>query len=127
MAVQGYVNLEPKESRIVVPVLDAAGTTVPLEMVIDTGFTGYMTLPSWVTRPLGLERGEEQRMILADGQVVSMPVCRATVIWHGRPTRIDVLELDARPVIGMSLLWGSDLAMTVRENGRVSITQPPET
>ena len=47
MAVQGYVNLEPKESRIVVPVLDAAGTTVPLEMVIDTGFTGYMTLPSW--------------------------------------------------------------------------------
>ena len=126
MAVEGYVNLEPKEPRIVVPVLDAVGTAVPLEMVIDTGFTGFMTLRPWVTRALGLERVEERRMILADGQIITTPTCLATVIWHGDPTQIDVLEVDARPVIGMSLLWDSDIAMVVRENGSVVITATPQ-
>lgn len=126
MAVEGYVNLEPKEPRIIVPVLDAAGTAVPLEMVIDTGFTGFMTLRPWVTRALGLEIVEERRMILADGQIITTPTCLATVIWHGNPTQIDVLEVDARPVIGMSLLWNSDIAIAARENGRVVITAPPQ-
>ena len=124
MAMEGYVNAEPKEPRITVAVLDFAGTAVSLEMVIDTGFTGFMTLTPRVTRTLGLERGGERLMILADGQVVATPICRATVIWHGNPTRIDVLELDARPVVGMSLLWNSDIAIAARDNGRVVITAP---
>ena len=64
-------------------------------------------------------------MMLADGQVVTTPTYLATVIWHDNPTRIPVLELDARPVIGMSLLWNSDIAIAVRENGRVIVTPPP--
>ena len=124
---QGYVSAEPKEPRIIVPVLDADGTPVPLEMAIDTGFTGFMTLRPRVTLALGLERGEDRRMMLADGQVISTPTCWATAIWHGNPTRIPVLEIDSRPVIGMSLLWDSDLTMQTRENGLVSITVPAET
>ena len=54
---QGYVNAEPKEPRIIVLVLDADGTPVPLEMAIDTGFTGFMTLHPRVALALGLERG----------------------------------------------------------------------
>lgn len=126
MAMEGYVNLEPKEPRIVVPVLDTSGDAVPLEMVIDTGFTGFMTLRPWATRALGLEGAEERKMMLADGQVISTPTCLATVIWNGNPTQIPVLEIDARPVIGMSLLWNSDVAIAVRENGRVTITEATE-
>ena len=124
MAMEGYVNLEPKESRIIVPVLDAAGIAAPLEMAIDTGFTGFMTLRPRAIRAMGLERGQDRKMMLADGQVIDTPTWLATAIWHGKPTKIDVLELDARPVVGMSLLWGSDLAVQARPNGRVSITQP---
>ena len=127
MAMEGYVNLEPKEPRIVVPVLDTSGDAVPLEMVIDTGFTGFMTLRPWVTRALGLESGTERKMMLADGQIVTTPTYRATAIWHGSPLQIDVLELDARPVIGMSLLWNSDVAIAARENGRVTITEASQT
>ena len=127
MAMEGYVNLEPKEPRIVVPVLDTSGDAVPLEMVIDTGFTGFMTLRPRITHALRLERAEERRMMLADGQVISTPTYLATVIWHGNPTRILVLEIDSRPVIGMSLLWNSDVAIAARENGRVTISKAPET
>ena len=122
MAMQGYVNAEPKEPRIIVPVLDTDGTPVPLEMTLDTGFTGFMTLRPRVTLALGLERGEDRMTMLTDGQVISTPTCWATVILHGNPTRIPVLELDARPVIGMSLLWNSDIAIAARENGRVLVT-----
>ena len=66
-------------------------------------------------------------MMLADGQIVTTPTYRATVIWHDSPLQIDVLELDARPVIGMSLLWNSDVAIAARENGRVTITRATET
>lgn len=127
MAMEGYVNLEPKELRIVVPVLDTSGEAVPLEMVIDTGFTGFMTLRPRVARALGLERAEERRMMLADGQIITTLTYQATAIWHGNPTRIPVLEIDARPVIGMSLLWDSDITIAARENGRVTITEPAET
>ena len=120
---EGYVNAEPKESRITVTILDAVGTAVPLEMAIDTGFTGFMTLPPSVAHALNLERGYDRRMMLADGQIITTPTYLGTVIWHGNPTIIDVLELDARPVIGMSLLWDSDVAMSVRENGPVVITE----
>ena len=125
MAMEGYVNPEPKESRIIVPVLDAAGIAAPLEMAIDTGFTGFMTLRPREIRAMGLERGQDRKMMLADGQVIDTLTWLATAIWHGKPTKIDVLELDARPVVGMSLLWGSDLAVQVRANGRVAITQQP--
>ena len=121
-AMEGYVNAEPKEPRLTVLILDAAGIAVPLEMAIDTGFTGFMTLPFLVAQALGLESDEERRMMLADGQIVVTPTYRATVIWHGSPLEIDVLELDTRPVIGMSLLWDSDIAVAVRENGRVVVT-----
>lgn len=123
---QGYVNAEPKEPRIIVLVLDADGTPVPPEMAIDTGFTGFMTLRPRVALALGLERGEDRRMMLADGQVISTPTCWATAIWHGNTTRIPVLEIDARPVIGMSLLWNSDVAIAVRENGGVTIAEGVE-
>ncbi len=123
MTMQGYVNLYPKEPRLTVAVLDPSGTAVPLEMVIDTGFTGFMTLPSMATRVLGLEKSENRMVKLADGQVVTTPTCLATVIWHGRPARIPVLEIDDRPVIGMSLLWNSDVFMSARENGRVLVSE----
>ena len=126
MAMEGYVNAEPKEPRLAVLILNASGIAVPLEMTIDTGFTGFMTLRPWATRALGLESGKERRMMLADGQIVTTPTYRATAIWHGNPLQIDVLELDARPVIGMSLLWNSDVAIAARENGRVTITEATE-
>ena len=120
---QGYVNADPREPRITVPILDATETAVLLEMAIDTGFTGFMTLPPPIARSLNLERGYDRKMMLADGQIITTPTYLGTVIWHGNPTKIDVLEIDARPVIGMSLLWNSDIAISVRENGRVSVTE----
>ena len=127
MAMTGHVSLAEPELRMTVSILDNRGTAFPIEVVIDTGFTGYMTLTVETVRTLQLERTRDRRMQLADGSPRRIPAYYATIIWHGSPITIPALAMPGKPLIGMSLLLGSDLAMAVRQNGRVSITQPPET
>jgi hypothetical protein len=51
--IPGTVNAR-HEILIRVPIRDAAGQEQPVEVVLDTGFTGSLTLPSaWIAR-LGL-------------------------------------------------------------------------
>ena len=126
MPMIGYVSATEPEPRLTVQVLDHRGTAVPIEAVIDTGFTGYMTLPIDVVHSLRLEQTTDRRMRLADGRVRRLPTYSARVIWHGNPITVSTPAIPGKPLIGMSLLWNSDVAMAVQENGRVVINEPPQ-
>ena len=123
MAMGGYVSTAPRESRLTVDILDNGGTATPIEFAIDTGFTGFMTLPTEVIGNLGLQRlADDHPVILSHGQSFVTSIYGAIVIWHGSARRVIVIAMPGRPTIGMHLLWGSDVAIAVRENGRVAIT-----
>ena len=125
MAMEGYVSTAPRESRLTVDILDNGGTATPIEFAIDTGFTGFMTLPTEVIGDLGLQHlADDQPMILSHGQSFVTSIYAAMAIWHGVTMRIIVIAMPGRPTIGMHLPWGSDVAIAVRENGRVAITDP---
>ena len=124
MTMEGYVSADGPEPRLTVDVLDRRGTAVPVEVVIDTGFTGFITLPIRIINALGLEQVDNRMLRLADGRSRMVPAYLATVVWHGIPRSVRVITLNREPLIGMSLLWNSDLAMSVREGGRVLVTQP---
>ena len=124
---EGYVSVDGPEPRLTVTILDYRGTAVPVEAVIDTGFTGFMTLPDAVINALRLEQNRNRRMRLADGRIRQFETYFATVIWHGSPITVSALVMPGRPLIGMSLLWNSDVAIAARENGRVTITEAAET
>ena len=126
MALEGYVSSSPREPRLTVEIVDNCGTRYPTEVVIDTGFTGSMALPPDIISNLRLVRTRPRRVSLADGNLLTVPTHAAIIIWHGSFRRIRVLELAGKPVLGMSLLWNSDIAIAVRENGRVSITAPTQ-
>ncbi|MDP9479560.1 MAG: hypothetical protein M3R38_28485 [Actinomycetota bacterium] len=51
-----------------------------IEAVIDTGFTGYLTLPADVAASLGLSERGSERFILADGSEAVLPVYRGRVL-----------------------------------------------
>ena len=124
MAMEGYVSASPREPRLTVDILDYRGAALPTEVVIDTGFTGSMALPSDIISDLQLQRTRHRRVSLADGNPVTVPTYAAMIIWHGTIRRVRVLELADKPLIGMSLLWNSDIAIAARDNGRVVITAP---
>lgn len=94
--------------------------------MIDTGFTGYLTLPPMLIAQWQLiMRGYEQ-VVLADGQVSTFEVYQAEIDWHGQRRRVEVDATDSLPLIGMGLLYGSELRIQAISGGIVTVEVLPE-
>ena len=96
-----------------------------VDAVVDTGFTGYLTLrPATITALQLTWLGREQGT-LADGSVDLFDVYRATVIWDGQPRLVEVEAADVDALVGMALLERHSLTIEVRSGGTVSIKPLP--
>ena len=121
---EGYVNAFPREPRLPINVMDINGEPVPIDCVVDTGFTGFLALPSEIVFDLGLRWIQDTDLMLADGRSVASSLYAATAIWHGASRRVPVHCISGRPALGMSLLWRSDIEIAVRAGGRVLVSEP---
>ena len=92
-----------------------------VEAVLDTGFTGYLTLPSSLINHLKLQMAGNRRVALGDGNVVVLNMYLAKVLWDGHKREVLVLQADGGPLVGMSLLYGSRVMLEVVDNGNVTI------
>ena len=92
-----------------------------IEAVIDTGFTGFLTLPPAVMTDLRLRYRGRGWATLADGSEVPFDVYGVTVHWDGLPRHIEVDEADSTPLVGMRLLDSHNLNIEVVDGGRVVI------
>lgn len=98
-----------------------------IEAVVDTGYTGWLTLPLTVISGLRLRlRWQESvRGRLADGSERSLDVYEAEVFWNRHARRVPVDEVDAAPLVGMALLEGYELRMQIRSGGKITIKRLP--
>lgn len=96
-----------------------------IEAIIDTGFTGFLTLPQTLVVALGLPWLCRQAGVLADGRVELFDVYVATVVWDGGPRTIEVEAADTDPLVGMRLLERYSLRIDVVSGGPVTITAIP--
>jgi clan AA aspartic protease len=110
------------EATVQLTVIGADERQKQVRAVIDTGFTGSLTLPPAVVEALGLTWVTRQPGTLADGSTVLFDVYRAVVDWDGSARTVEVDASDAEPLLGMSLLVGHDLVMRVVASGNVTIT-----
>ena len=62
-------------------------------------------------------------MRLGHSERVIFPKYVATILWHGRPTQVRVLESEFHPLIGVGLLWGNNLSIDFAHDGDVAITE----
>ena len=92
-----------------------------IEVVIDTGFDGYLTLPGDLINRLGLRRAGRRHAILGDGNVVALELYRAKVLWHDEEHEVPVLRTDGGPLVGMALLEGNRVILDVVTDGTVRI------
>ncbi len=92
-----------------------------VEAVIDTGFTGFLSLPFSTISSLGLPWIFRDVGTLGDGSEVIFDMYRATVIWDGQLRVVDVAESDADPLVGMGLLYGFEIEIEAIEGGMVTI------
>jgi clan AA aspartic protease len=115
-------NLEP---RLLLTVRAASLQSHEVEVVIDTGFNGFLTLPPALIAALGLPWLCRQQGELADGSILVFDVYVAAVDWDGQPRSVEVEAADSQPLLGMALMQGSDLHMQVLPGGSVAITALP--
>lgn len=94
---------------------------IALEFVVDTGFTGELTLPPAAVAALGLPFVYNQAITLANDSDVEIPVHQATIVWQGSERFVHVFATGNRPLLGTALLAGCELVAQFAENGLVTV------
>ena len=117
--------VQAREPLIRLTIRGSHGCQQEIEAVVDTGYTGWLTLPPDVVAALNLRWQTFGRGILADGSVSAFDVYEAKVVWDGRLRRVFVDEFEATPLVGMALLRGYEYKMQVRARGKVTIKRLP--
>ena len=112
-----------QQALITIDVLDRVGRSQPLEVVVDTGFTGSLTLPTAVIGRLDLPSAGGRTFELANGESFDFDVYDGWVLWHGRRSRVVVLQAESTPLLGVELLWGSRLTVDALAGGTVEIEE----
>src|SRR3990170_7417278 len=100
--ITGVVN-NNLEATIQLKVRGANEQFEEIEAIIDTGFTGFLTLPLTVIEKLNLTWLCRQHGILANGEINIFDVYRATLIWDKQPINVEVDSIDSEPLVGMNL------------------------
>jgi clan AA aspartic protease len=119
--ITGVVNSD-LEATIRLIVRGADGHKRRITAVIDTGFDGWLSLPSAVIADLELVWDRQTYATLADGSEVLFDMYLGVVVWNRRRRLIAIDEAETTPLVGTALL--ADFAMTAqfRPRGRVKIT-----
>jgi clan AA aspartic protease len=120
----GVVNTH-HEATIDLIVQSANGQGHDIDAVIDTGFTGFLTLPTSLIAALGLTWRGYASAVLGDGSLQQFDVYAATVIWDGQARLVEIDAAETDPLVGMGLLYGQEVRIQAIDGGTVTIEALP--
>lgn len=118
--IEGVVNTA-HEAVVTLALHGSGGQTRDIKAVIDTGFSGFLTVTPALPAELGLDFRGTSRATLADGSEITFPSYSVTVLWDGQARYIEADAADTTPLVGMRLLDGHSLYVEVEDGGRVVI------
>ncbi len=118
--IEGVVNAA-YEPVVVLDVQGPSGQASEIEAIIDTGFTGFLTVTPALETELELALEGTSRATLADGSEVTFDVYDVAVLWDGQPKYVLADAADTTPLVGMRMLDRHNLNIDVEDGGRVVI------
>ena len=115
------------EAWVEIAIAGDDGALRTLAAIVDTGFTGWVTVPSSAMWGLGLTPSGTARSTMANGLETESVFCDAAVIWHDNAVDVLVDIMENAPLIGSDLLADSRLVIDWRDGGEVVIEEltPP--
>lgn len=93
-----------REAIIPVSVQDTHGHGQTIDAVLDTDYTGSLTLPPSLIAALGLPWRGYASAVLGDGSLQQFEVYAASVLWDGHVRVVEINAADTDPLVGMGLL-----------------------
>jgi clan AA aspartic protease len=118
--ITGAVNVM-RQAVVPLDMLDQSGAIQTEPAVVDTGFTGYITLDPQVVSSLNLTFVEVREYTLGNGADVGFNLFRAEVSWEGQRRTVLAVEAEGDALIGMSMLDGHTLTMDATIGGNVTV------
>lgn len=116
---QGRVNQRCEATLAIAVKSDQA--TQMVDAVIDTGYSGFLTLPSDTIKTLMLSWQGRDVATLGDGTFCTFDVYIGFVIWDGQYREIYINASETVPLIGMQLLQGYEVRIQAIAGGLVTI------
>jgi clan AA aspartic protease len=120
---QGYVNIGYE--AVISLVIKHNNRLKSINAVIDTGFTGFLSLPQSIIDELELPWSYSDFATLGDGSETLFDVHDATIIWDGQFREIEINSADTDPLLGMRMLRGFRLQVDTVQGGVVTIEALP--
>ena len=102
-------------------VLGPNGEEQGIAAILDTGFSGFLTLPTSVIEALELPWLGRGQALVGDGSHQAFDLYAATVVWDGVPRPIQVASTETEPLLGVDMLYDHELRIQVVEDGVVAI------
>ena len=116
---QGYVN---ENCEAVISLVVRNGNKLKsIKALIDTGFTGFLSLPISLITELDLSWKYRDRGTLGDGSETLFDIYEGNVIWDGEYREIEINQAETEPLLGMMMLKGYRLQVDTIEGGLVTI------
>ena len=109
------------QAWLTVEIVTPSGQPRPIEVALDTGFNGQIALPAITIQGLELSEESSRLAITATGDRVRLTTYYGTMMWHGEPRIIEVIEADSEPLLGMELPLGNRATLDILEGGPVTI------
>jgi clan AA aspartic protease len=122
--IRGTVNSN-NEAVLPLRVRGPGGTELDVDAIIDTGFTGSITLPPAIISALNLTGQSQVATRLGDGTMCYLDAYDVEIEWDGVWITVVVWEIDATPLLGMGLLTGHEMFIEFVPGGVVDITKLP--
>ncbi len=122
--IQGVVNAR-HEAVVRLLVRGPSGVESDVDVIVDSGFTASLTLPTAMVTALGLARQSGGTAVLADGSVRPFDIFAAEGAWGGTWRAVLVSAVGNESLLGMRLLAGHKLMVEVVPGGLVEILPLP--
>ena len=123
--IKGEVN-DRYEAVITVTIFPPTGGTRHIETVVDTGYNGFLLLPTELVRDLQLPFLNSTVAVLANDEAVTLHSHQAEIMWNGQRRTVRATASGSTPLAGMRLMAGHHLSIDVRENRPVQIESNTE-
>lgn len=86
----------------------------PIQVVLDTGYNGYLTLPYTDAFPMGLTLNGVGSGKVADGSFAPFLQCSGSILYGEKRVRSSIdVQPGGRPLMGMALLKDLGFKVTI--------------
>lgn len=124
--IRGVVSTELEASLRLTVLSSNQQRSEEIDAIIDTGFSGFLTLKPSLIMSLNLGWLGREPGILADGSVELFDVYRGTIVWDGHVRAVEIEAADIESLVGMALLRGHEVRIHVKPGGEVLIAPVPD-